>query len=172
MAACSVLNYGARELSPISNADDQIEGKRQRDIETKEQVILTGPHWGPPDPSVGINALQLWTPHWKLIEIKNWKSPADDWIDKQKYYTSTQGILPHVLQPYVMYTITAPKNVCQKAMHAGINASRCWTPTQEINKNIKIAKGPRMNGWIDGHIILPLRKFYPVACILVRYAQL
>ena len=34
----------------------------QRDKDTEGHISLTGPHWGPLDYSVGINASRNWTP--------------------------------------------------------------------------------------------------------------
>ena len=64
----------------------------------------------------------------------------------------------------------------------GINALRRWTPTLVIviiiviislvlkllNKITKIKKGPRTTGRTDGHIILPLGVFGPVALHALR----
>ena len=36
--------------------------QRKRDRETYSYIILTGHHWGPSDPNVGINALRCWPP--------------------------------------------------------------------------------------------------------------
>ena len=53
-----------------------------------------------------------------------------------------------------------------------INASRHWTPTLKINTNKKTAKGPRTTGRMNGHIILPLRGFDPLAWGRMHCAQL
>ena len=53
-----------------------------------------------------------------------------------------------------------------------INSSQRWTPTLEINTNTKKFKAPRENGRMDGHIILPLRGFDPMACGCMRCAQI
>ena len=46
-AACAARNYGPREWSPKSDADDR----------TEWHISSTGPHWGPSDPSVGISQI-------------------------------------------------------------------------------------------------------------------
>ena len=54
----------------------------------------------------------------------------------------------------------------------GINASRRWTPTLEVDTNTKIEKVLCTTGRTEGHIILPLRGFNPVACGHMRCEQL
>ena len=42
------------------DTDEKIDGLTYG--KTYTQISSTGPQWGPPDPSMGINALQRWTP--------------------------------------------------------------------------------------------------------------
>ena len=88
----------------------------QTDVRTDGHRSSTGPHWGPSDPSVGINALRLWTP---ILEINiNTKIANEFRMTRQTnvrtYYTVTQGILPHGLWLFVMHAITGRTNIRKK----------------------------------------------------------
>ena len=67
---------------------------------------------------------------------------TDGWTDRRTYYTATQVILTHGLQPHALRVITGCANDLQKAMQktvqrgikdrldpsVGMNASQLWTP--------------------------------------------
>ena len=44
--------------------------------------------------------------------------------------------------------------------------------TDDHTERQKITKGPRTTGWTDGHIILSLKGFEPVACGIMRCKQI
>ena len=95
---------------PKSDADKRIERQRHG------HMISTGPQWGPSYPSVGINALQHWTP--KLEINTNTKIPkflrTNGRKDGWEYYTATQGIWPWGLQPHVLHVIPAVGMIVKK----------------------------------------------------------
>ena len=68
--------------------------ERQRDRETERRmyrhISSAGPHWGPSDPSVGINAFQRWTPTLEInTNTKIAKCPRTTGrTDGRKYYTA------------------------------------------------------------------------------------
>ena len=62
-AACAARSYGQHDLiakkkcrRPYRDTDGEMERQADRNL------ILTGPHWGPLDPSVEINSSRLWNP--------------------------------------------------------------------------------------------------------------
>ena len=135
-----------------------------------ETISLTGPHRGPPDPSVGINTSWWWTPTLEVnTNTKIAKITLDSQTDGQTdgYIILSLGGFKYV--PYVhifMRVIMGrafiiSKNRCrqrdiQTYRHisstgphwgtldpsVGINASRRWTPTLGINKKYQNCKMP------------------------------
>ena len=79
-----------------------------------KHINLTGTHWGPPDPSVGINASQHWTPTMEINTKILIKRPADDQTDIHTYYIDTQEIWSCKHRPQVMCVIIGRANDCQK----------------------------------------------------------
>ena len=110
--------------------------ERETDGQTYGHIRSNGPHWGPSEPSVGINTSQHWTPTLEIntntIIIRflkttrytdgrmyGWKYGQ---TDRRTYYTATQGVWTHGLRPHVLRTITAltllsPKRIADKQIY-------------------------------------------------------
>ena len=91
--------------------DGRVYGKT--DVRTDGHRSSTGPHWGPSDPSVAINASRRWTP---ILEINiNTKIANELRMTGQTnigtYYTVTQGILPHGLWLHALHAIRGRANI-------------------------------------------------------------
>ena len=97
-------------------------------------------------------------PHWKSIQTQKPENAhglpdrqTDERMDRWTYYTATQGISPRGLRAHALRAIMGRVNDRQKPTwtgthwvpsdpSVGINASRRWTPTLEINTNTKIIR--------------------------------
>ena len=99
-------------------------------------------------------------------------------FDLKKSYMSTWKVLYSLIslskRTWILGDIifAAPNFFFRTVISPLINELGRWTPTLAINKNKKPQKGhERPDGWTDGHIILPLRGFEPVARGRMRCMQ-
>ena len=94
-----------------------VQPNRRRDRETDIHTSLTGCHWGPSDPSVGIKAARRWTP--TLGVNTNTKIAKGPWTTGRMggltYYTATQGICTRGLRMHVMRATMGQANDIPKS---------------------------------------------------------
>ena len=138
-------------LSPKIDADDRTE--RQTERQRDKHISLTGPHWVPPDPSVGIiliswiNADRRWTPtleinrNTKIGKGLRMTGQTDGRTDRRTYYTATQGTWSCGLRLHVLHTITVRAFIITK--------KRCGRQDRETDRK----KDRETERWTDRHII-------------------
>ena len=126
-----------------------------RDIQIDRNIISTGPHRGHTDPSWGVNfycrdytAEPLACSLMRCAQLraaqmfaKNQRRQPNIQIDRNRYIQTYRQIHIHISLIVPYWGPLDPS--------AGINASRCWNPILENNKNTKTTKGLRKTGRTD-----------------------
>ena len=107
----------AKKRRGLPGKEADIQRDRQKDRQRDGDIRSTGPHWGPSEPSAGINASRLWNPTLEINTNKKiTKGTHMTWrIDRKTYYTETQGIITRGLRPHALHKIMGHTNDIQKA---------------------------------------------------------